>query len=475
MHLLKICLTLFVIIILGSTAYCQQAAPPASLSKESAAGQAGTNPPESAQQGTSITSIITAAAAIFGIFAGALGNGWFRVMLDNKRTRLKKSQRDAKRKTLVDRLLITLAEQLVHAKEPPDFTKLNEYLEKRREKYLEKHPAPLLPPGKAPVKIIVLASGKGGVGKSSIALGLLEYFSAKGHTVLLDFDMPNRGLTSLFGHRLKSPEHKGTTTVLKQLEHFILSQDPAETESEKKPPSRPELKLFAVASDDMEQDPPARDEVRKNQLAIFREHAWFMPSIAVPDMFLSSRVFTANEMEVEQFIKRLALELTAVQPVATVIVDCHGAHDLFMVGAIQAATDLIVTMTPEPGSFDGTFDLLAYAMRPPLNGKPAVRPQTTSLIVNNVAEWQQEAAQKLEQFFDGSSDEPSENSSLIRPTFVKAIESDDAIRNVMGDYKLGAVSQTPLWKTICEIANKISPPQAYVPRAQQAARPAPPK
>ena len=43
----------------------------------------------------------------------------------------------------------------------------------------------------------VVASGKGGVGKSLLSLGMAESLSQRGPVLLVDFDLHNRGLTSM--------------------------------------------------------------------------------------------------------------------------------------------------------------------------------------------------------------------------------------------------------------------------------------
>src|SRR6266404_3333768 len=68
-----------------------------------------------------------------------------------------------------------------------------------------------------PSKVIVVASGKGGVGKSTVSLGLLEYYNRFGSTLLVDFDMPNRGLTSLLRSKDDDPD---LTNTLSELTRF---------------------------------------------------------------------------------------------------------------------------------------------------------------------------------------------------------------------------------------------------------------
>ena len=65
----------------------------------------------------------------------------------------------------------------------------------------------------------VVASGKGGVGKSLLALGLAEYLSMAQATLLMDFDLHNRGLTSL----LDRTSTTGAETAFSLLDDFLKS------------------------------------------------------------------------------------------------------------------------------------------------------------------------------------------------------------------------------------------------------------
>jgi MinD-like ATPase involved in chromosome partitioning or flagellar assembly len=46
-----------------------------------------------------------------------------------------------------------------------------------------------------------------------------------------------------------------------------------------------------------------------------------------------------------------------------IIIDCHGAHDLWTLGAIFGASDLVTVTTPDSGSYEGTVDLLSFVAR----------------------------------------------------------------------------------------------------------------
>jgi MinD-like ATPase involved in chromosome partitioning or flagellar assembly len=126
-----------------------------------------------------------------------------------------------------------------------------------------------------------------------------------------------------------------------------------------------------------------------------------------------------------------------------------------MVGAIQAATDLVVVTTPEAGSFEGTYDLVSYAM----SLAKTKRPITTTLIVNNVAPWQSRAAEHLTMFYEGKHIESVPDNNRIKPDKVVSIRSDENIKKFVGSYELGAASKTPLWESVCKIGHYILNPE----------------
>lgn len=79
-------------------------------------------------------------------------------------------------------------------------------------------------------RLVVVASGKGGVGKSTLSLGLTEAFSRDDRVLLVDFDLHNRGLTSLlFSQRIDGQaERSEVRNVLREMERFstLFNQKP---------------------------------------------------------------------------------------------------------------------------------------------------------------------------------------------------------------------------------------------------------
>jgi cellulose biosynthesis protein BcsQ len=395
------------------------------------------------------------------------GDGFFFKIWDRMTPQSKKGMSDRLKES--SKILRALLPKLMRAA-PPNYDDVNDILKKRLAAYHNEYG---LPPDRAADehqrRIIALVSGKGGVGKSSIALGLLEFFAAQeGPTLLIDFDMPNRGLTSLLGERVAEIEREKKTSVLAQLDWFMkelrrkrpAAREEASTKepqaSEKsgvqRPTRRAPLGRHSLPLIKLSKNAAAVEVTNKvdGKVSTLRDDkAYFLPSIEPPDKFLSSEVFHATEVEVAEFLHNLDHRLPV--GVKWVIVDCHGAHDLFMVGAIQAATDLVVTMTPEAGSFDGTYDLVSYA----LSIGDERRTISTTLLVNNVSEKQQLAAEALEKFYTGTKVETVPVNDRINPGHVEAIASTEAVRDFMNGYQLGDVSKTTLWTTICNVGTYI--------------------
>jgi cellulose biosynthesis protein BcsQ len=333
-----------------------------------------------------------------------------------------------------------------------------------------------------PVRFIVLASGKGGVGKSTLGLGLLEFYCATGNTLLVDFDLPNRGLTSLLQPYLNKTAPRKIERTLEAMERF-------HTETMKKVSSDLAKRPMAEATaggDDRSRRMALRelltdfyaayvDHVNPKPLNLFNfasvsradinvpnmaegmegqriniqpDNAFFMPSVNPGQFFLSSPIFEAPALEVFYFLQTLGRWALQTRGIETIILDCHGAHDLFMVGAIQAASDLIVTMTPEPGSFDGTLDLLAFAAQ---SNRAGADPgsSTVTLVINNVGAWQRGSEEKLKVFFKGEKGRP------FAPTFALSIPHDQKVQQVLSSYTMGGVAASPLWSRVCEIGKNL--------------------
>lgn len=326
-----------------------------------------------------------------------------------------------------------------------------------------------------PSKVIVVASGKGGVGKSTVSLGLLEYYNRFGPALLVDFDMPNRGLTSLLRSKSDNPNLTNTLTELSRFAElpkfrtmFPNSQIAKASNDSSSPPQPPTTDKTKGSSGDAEARlisdfrALAREFTEENDLVrlmepktfdgdeiitiandtavINRANCLFIPSVRPGELFLSSRVFNAHFTEVFYFIRCLANWALNTDAVRTVILDCHGAHDLFMIGAIHAATDLVVVMTPDPGSFDGTYDLLAFADR--LNQETTSVKASIALVINNCRDWEASSVDVITRFYS------EDGKSPIKPGLVLGIPADEDVRLVTSRYLLGKASATSLWNAV---------------------------
>lgn len=303
-------------------------------------------------------------------------------------------------------------------------------------------------------RLIVVTSGKGGVGKSTLALGLLEAFSRFKKTLLVDFDMHNRGLTSLLH---EGGGKKATTNILSEMERFHqfymdahpLRQSPDGDPSGQIETSFDNLRLkFARPGTGMVlRSFSGRPVLPAGEDApVHSTGGFFMPSSGANpnERFLSSKVFRSQFDEVYFFLKCLSYWAgNNPNSFETVILDCHGAHDHFMIGAIHAASALLVVTTPEPGAFDGTYDLLAFAkvLRQLTPGEASQFP--TVLAINNNLDWQQPSVDAIKKF-------------VQKPEldFVESVtvHSENDIRQVTNSYEFGNVAQIPsLWAASSKI------------------------
>lgn len=336
------------------------------------------------------------------------------------------------------------------AKELPNVVQLHERLRNRLATFIAAHGRlPERPQNEQRKRIIAVVSGKGGVGKSTLSLGLAEYFSTYTGVCLIDLDMPNRGLTSLLDDG--SDQGKALaqgTTLFEEFSQFCQAITPKEKEVRDRLQVPPDEALHLISFGDAQQAIKARDVIHGGDMNINAVNVRVMRSIQPPSLYLASDVFTASEVAVREFL--YSLERRQIPGIGTMVIDCHGAHDLLMVGAIQAATDIVVTMTAETGSFDGTFELLAYA----LSNAVETRTVSITLVINNVAPWQKGAAAELKKFFQLKFAEAGAVNGRVKvDTWI--VPQSDEVRRVMGHYTFGAVSKTPLWEDVSRIGYKI--------------------
>jgi cellulose biosynthesis protein BcsQ len=261
-------------------------------------------------------------------------------------------------------------------------------------------------------EIVAVVSSKGGVGKSSISLGLLEYYSQRGQVLLVDFDLHNRGLTSKLLPKLLEKRQHGEppySTLLEQLQRFesgilqdIRSQfrpikAGRQAESSAKGDSDSQFDIADISQEDFVKyrdafaaGPRPGDVANISYVKMNHENkpygnvdpgkCFFLPSrksifVDDYDRFIATNVSRMDIPEVALFIKFLAHWVVikgkrerdasprGEKSIDYIILDCHGAQDLFMVGAIVAADHIVVVTTPDSGAFEGTYELLDFTKR----------------------------------------------------------------------------------------------------------------
>ena len=323
----------------------------------------------------------------------------------------------------------------------------------------------------------VVASGKGGVGKTTIALGLLEALSREGPVVLADFDLHNRGLTSLL---YDSPVRHDETSFNLLTEFRRMLETAPEGPYRELHEARRELpvKFTAAHFNDMvakfstrarndpnrwdnltrDDDLPARPKLfsvngRKIDVGdgfpLNPRNAYFIASrnAGPEERFLLSQAHDSSYLHVYFFLQALRRWLKVAHKVNTIILDCHGSHDLTTVGAILAADKLVVVTTPDPGAYDGTAELLEFATEV---DKARPRPDMDTVVALN-----QRLKVDTEQNLKAISQFEELKTSLAIKALVN-IESDQSVSRVNRGYRFGRVSETPvIWNGVIEIKKAI--------------------
>ena len=240
----------------------------------------------------------------------------------------------------------------------------------------------------AGAKVWVVASGKGGVGKTVISLGLAEKLSKDRPVLLIDFDLHNRGLSSA----LNSTADKKTPSCFKELTRFRNLVKSSESPAIRSilTDSRPLLsqtdahQLLSAFTNSYDSEDPAASFAKpgdykikftdfsklfsaKGPMPAKPQNIGFLASRIDGERFLFNEIASSSCSSVYYFIKGIA-RLAALNGLySDIIIDCHGAHDAFNAGALLAADNLIVVATPDPGCFEGTVELLDELKRVPVN------------------------------------------------------------------------------------------------------------
>jgi MinD-like ATPase involved in chromosome partitioning or flagellar assembly len=327
-------------------------------------------------------------------------------------------------------------------------------------------------------QVIAVVSGKGGVGKSTIALGLWEYFTNEGPTLLVDFDMHNRGLTSLL--RAKEARGESMLSLMKAFHegyaNFPLKGMGSAGEADSQ---------FATLRDKIIGYPGRKGVIRPlglhmppagtaplaaaaaPALAIQPGNAAFLCSVPQGERFLGSSVFGMDQTEVFYFLRVLAywascpVAQQAHPPCRRIIIDCHGAHDLFMVGAILASSRIVMVSTADIGSLEGSLDLFEYART--LTNAYASGPAGGAVVINSRMPGMESVSEELKKLY---STRGGDNWDAFE------IAHSRKISNIAMNYTFGDVSQTrEIWPMIAELAAKLAAPVAAPARPEPGPEP----
>lgn len=320
----------------------------------------------------------------------------------------------------------------------------------------------------------VVSSGKGGVGKSFLSLGLAEYLSMRRPVLLVDFDLHNRGLTSLLKLNASGTE----STAFNFLGEFRDMLQERDVES----PCKGLLDATSTIPEDFSRkdfnlicqkfarecrldrdvwdgfgqyscivprfvsfgkDRQSRNTSNtRGGLGLEQSNVTFLPSRAHGDNFLLSEQSESSYIVVSLFLQAFCSWVKETMPATIVILDCHGAHDHLTAGAIVAADKLLVVTTPDPGSYDGTKELLDFVAGLREGSLPTV------ITLNICRSWDYRfpAADRAFRSY--------EKQLAIRG--VRHLNYSAAVRDITANYKFGDVARNQLiWRQVCEIAELL--------------------
>ncbi len=313
----------------------------------------------------------------------------------------------------------------------------------------------------------VVSSGKGGVGKSLLSLGLAERLTQKEPVLLVDFDLHNRGLTSLLDARVAG----SSSTTFGLLGHF---REMLRTAAEDSPYKSVLYNPYALPADfqevhfntmslkyarDIRLDPNkwddvgkyrrttpkfpdldrltgARPSLRKNGL--HAANLRFLPGRTADDDFLLSDQSTSSYVVVALFLHALCDWINETDTATKIILDCHGAHDHLTAGAIVAADKLLVVTTTDPGSYDGTAELLDF-----VSGISGSRLPTV-IALNNCTSWDRR--------FDQANRVLKSYKGKLHIEGIVQLQHKSTVREITGDYRFGKVAEDrTLWPSVCRL------------------------
>ena len=194
--------------------------------------------------------------------------------------------------------------------------------------------------------IVTFASGKGGVGKTAIALALANELSASGNRILiLDFDLYNRGLLELSSSFAIDTDQTVTT------KRFFENKN------------APYWKILKLDEGIVTINVPAFGVEQLRQLE----------SLTIQEL----------QIRLSRFIEDAIVETK----VNVVIIDCHGGRDVFSYVATAISHHVIIVSAPETITFFGTIGFIEgfNAARDELSSNDFDRPQL-HILLNSVME-----------------------------------------------------------------------------------------
>jgi cellulose biosynthesis protein BcsQ len=231
--------------------------------------------------------------------------------------------------------------------------------------------------------VISIVSGKGGVGKSTVALALANKLAKTRDVLIVDFDLHNRGLTS----RYKPGIAKGDDSLMNWISRYLEAKirpngvDPQDGVRVKNLLARDdfvEIRRRFAFRDLVSEDHYVHRTVKIGRG--FEDNLRFLPSRSVESPFLASPESRMDVVDVAAFVQVIARFSQERGLGRFLIIDCHGGQDMFMAGAIVASDMVVTVLKPEPGSFEGARELLGISKR--LVDEQTFTPIKSVLVIN---------------------------------------------------------------------------------------------